>query len=61
LTALGIQKKRVMRIPTPIDSKMIEMIEVSNFQKKKFIVIKGTDEFWIAKTAIHITIINTIQ
>jgi hypothetical protein len=45
LIAFGIQKKKVMRIPTPIDPKMVYIREVSNFQKRNLMVTRGADEF----------------
>jgi hypothetical protein len=59
--ALGIQNRRVMMIPNPIEPKMVYTREVLNFQKINVIVTRGAFEFCIAKIAIPMAINRTIQ
>jgi len=52
--SLGIQKRRVSRIPSPTDIKRVLMRDVSNFHRRNLIVTRGAPEFWMAKIAATI-------
>jgi hypothetical protein len=52
LIALGTHRKRVTRIPVPIDPRIVWIREISNRHMRNFIVTKGAFEFWTAKMAM---------
>jgi hypothetical protein len=61
LIALGTHRKRVTRIPVPIDPRTVWIREVSNRHMRNFIITKGAFEFWTAKMAIPMATKNINQ